>query len=92
MAGGFGAFLVAAAAPIARKVLFSLGVGVASYAALTTAVNAALGAAKSSLAGFTGDALGILQLTGVFTAMSILAGAMIARVGLIALKKFEVLK
>lgn len=92
MAGGLGSFLVTLAGPLARKALFSLGVGVASYAALTAAVNAALGAAKASLAGFTGDALSILQLTGIFTAMSIIAGALIARVGLVALKKFEILK
>jgi hypothetical protein len=92
MAGGLGTFLVALAAPLARKVLFALGIGVASYAALTTALNAALGAAKASLAGFTGDALSILQMTGLFTAMSIIAGAMVARVGLLAIKKLEILK
>jgi hypothetical protein len=92
MAGGLGTFLVALAAPLARKVMFSLGLGVVSYGALTAALTAALSAAKQNLAGFTGDALSILQNTGVFTAMSIIAGALTARVGLMVLKRFEVLK
>lgn len=89
---GLASFLVSLAGPLVRKALLSLGLGVASYAALSTAVTAALNSAKTSLAGFTGDALSILQLTGLFTAMSIVAGAMVARVGLMALKKFEILK
>jgi hypothetical protein len=89
---GIGSFFVSLAGPVIRKVMLSLGLGVASYAALTAAVTAALDAAKASLAGFTGDALSIIQLTGIFTAMSIIAGAIVARVGLVALKKIEILK
>ena len=90
--GGLGAFLVSLAGPAIRKILFSLGIGIASYAAMTAALTAALGAAKSSLSGFSGDFVPIVQLSGVFTAMSIIAGAFIARVSLSAVKKLEILK
>jgi len=89
---GLGAFLVSVAGPIARKVLASIGVGVVSYAAISTALNGALSAAKTALSGLGGDGLAIIQMTGIFTAFSIIAGALIARVGLNAIKKFEVLK
>ena len=89
---GFGTFLVSLAGPVVRKALTSIGFGIASYAAISTALTAALDAAKSSLAGFTGDALSIVQLTGIFTAFSIIAGALIARVSLMSLKKLEILK
>lgn len=89
---GFGTFLVSLAGPAVRKMAMSLGLGVASYAAMTAALNTALSAAKSSLAGFSGDFLPIVQLSGVFTALSIIAGAFVARVALSAVKKLEILK
>jgi hypothetical protein len=89
--GGLGTFLVGLAGPAVRKIMLSLGVGVVSYAALTMAITSALNAAKSALTGFTGDALAIVQMTGSFTALSIVAGALIARVALVAVKKLEVL-
>ena len=89
---GLGTFLVGLAGPAARKVLTSLGLGVASYAAMTAALNSALSAAKGALSGFSGDFLPIVQLSGVFVAMSIIAGAFVARVTLSAVKKLEILK
>jgi len=89
---GLGTFLVALAGPVVRKALVSLGVGVVSYAAITAALNAALDAAKTSLNGFTGDASMIVAKSGVFVAMGIVAGALVARVSLMALKKLEILK
>jgi hypothetical protein len=89
---GVGTWLVSLAAPLTRKVLASIGVGVVSYAAISVALNAALDAAKSAWAGFGGDALAIVQLAGVSEAMSIIAGALIARVSVMALNKLELLK
>ena len=90
--GGLGAFLVSLAGPVVRKMALSLGIGIASYAAMTAALTAALSAGKSALSGFSGDFVPIVQMSGVFTAMSIIAGAFIARVSLSAVKKLEVLK
>jgi len=92
MGGGLGTFLVSLAGPLVRKALTSLGFGLVSYAAMSTALNAALGAAKGAMAGFGGDALSIVQMTGIFNAFSIIAGAMIAKVGINAVKKLEILK
>jgi hypothetical protein len=90
--GGLGTFLVGLAGPVIRKMMLSLGIGVVSYAAMTAAITSALGSAKAALTGFTGDALAIVQMTGCFTALSIVAGALIARVSLLAIKRLEVLK
>ncbi len=89
---GMGSFLVAMAGPVVRKALISIGVGVASYAAIATALNAALDQAKTAWAGLGGDALALIEIAGVSTALSIIAGALVARVGLMSLKKLEVLK
>lgn len=86
------AFLMALVGPLAKKVLTALGIGLVSYAAVSTALNAALAAARAAWSGFGGDALAIVQLAGVGEAASILAGALTARVSLMVLKKFEVLR
>ena len=89
---GFGTFLVSLAGPIAKKVLTSLGVGVVSYAAVSAALAAVLSNAKAAWGGLAGDSLALIQMAGVSTAASILAGALTARVTLQLLKRFEVLK
>ena len=88
----FGTFLVGLAGPVVRRALTSIGVGVVSYAAIATALNAAIDSAKAAFSGFTGDALSILSLSGVPESMSIIAGAMIARVAVMSLSKLELLK
>ena len=91
---GLGTFLASIAAPIAKRVMIALGFGVVSYAAMTAALNAALSAAKSAWAGLAGfpEALQLIQMAGVNTAGSIIAGALVARVALQSLKKFELVK
>jgi hypothetical protein len=89
--GALGTWLVGLAAPAVRQILISLGIGVVSFAALSTALNLALSSAKSAFSGFTGDALNLFMLSGAHTALSIIAGAMVARVALIQLKRFQVL-
>lgn len=86
---GFGTFLAAIAGPIAKKILIALGFGIASYAAVATALAAALGAARSAYGGMSGDVLLLVDLAGVGVAASILAGALTARVSLQVLKKLE---
>lgn len=89
--GGFGTFLVSLAGPAIRKIMLSLGLGVASYAAVTVALNSVLSNAKAAWGGLGGDALALVQIAGLNTAMSIVAGALIARVAMMALKKIEIL-
>ena len=72
----------------------ALGIGIVSYAAMTAALNAALSAAKNAWAGLSGfpEALALIQMAGVTSAASIIAGALIARVALQSLKKLELVK
>jgi len=86
---GIGSWLVALAGPIARRVLLSLGLGVVTYVGLDLALSAALSSAKSSLGALPADIAALLAIAGVNTAASILAGALTARVAMIALKRFE---
>lgn len=86
-----GTWLLSLAGPVIKRFLSALGIGIVSYAALSTALNQALGAAKAAMGGLSGDALGLVQLAGVPDAMSIIAGALIARVSLMVLKRFELL-
>ena len=86
-----GAFFVALAGPVVKKAMTALGIGIVSYAAISTALTSALGAAKSAWSGFGGDSLALLELSGVSTALSIVAGALIARVALMQLKKLELI-
>jgi len=89
--GALGTWLVSLAGPIVRKMMISLGIGVASYAAISTALNSALSQAQSAWAGITGDVLSLIQLAGCGTALSIVAGALVARVAMMSLKKLEIL-
>lgn len=86
------AFLGAIAAPLARKVLTGLGFGIVSFAAISTALNAALDQAKTAWAGLGGDSLSLIQMSGAATALSVIAGALVARVGLLALKRLDLIR
>ncbi|GAB1387751.1 hypothetical protein MASR1M59_28990 [Melaminivora sp.] len=91
---GFGTFLASLAGPIVKRAMVALGFGLVSYAAMTAALNAALGAAKAAWAGLAGfpEALQLIQMAGVNTAASIIAGALVARVAMQSLKRFELVK
>jgi len=89
--GGVGAFLVALAGPLARKVLLSLGIGVVTMVGVDQALGAMLGAARAAWAGVPGDVAGLLNLAGCGTAMAMISGAITARVALIPLKKLDLL-
>lgn len=92
MNGAIGTWLVSLAGPAIKRALASLGIGLASYAALSVALNQAIGSAKAAWSGIGGDALSLIQLAGVPDAISIIVGALLARVAMQTVKKFEVLK
>lgn len=70
--------LTALAGPLAKKVLSALGIGFLTFAGVDAAVNGALSAAKSNFAGTATDIASILAISGMFTAMSIIAGGITA--------------
>lgn len=81
-------WLGALAWPLVSRVLVAAGVGTVTYAGVSTALNAALDAAKSSFGGLAGELSQILAMAGLFQAMSIIAGALIASLSWMVLKKF----
>lgn len=74
-----GAFLGAAAGPLARRVLQALGIGIISYAGLSVALNGAINELKGAWGGLGGPTLQIIQLAGFQHAVGIICGAMVAK-------------
>jgi len=91
MNGLIGTWLVSLALPAARTVLKALGFGFVTFAALTAALNSALDMARSAWGGMSGDVLSLVALTGAPMALSMIAGAMVARVAILSAKKLSVL-
>lgn len=89
MASGFGGFLSTIAGPIARKVLVGLGVGTVTFIGLTTALSAAISAAQSSYGAVAAVPAAFLAMSGCNTAIGIIVGAIVARIALMQLKRFQ---
>ncbi|SDP38556.1 Protein of unknown function [Ralstonia sp. 25mfcol4.1] len=85
--GALAPFLMALAGPLARQVLLSLGIGLITFVGVDTAVTSALAAAKGYMGQITADYAAILARAGLFTAMSIIAGGISARVSMMILKR-----
>lgn len=73
-------FLMALIGPLAKKLLISLGFALVSYAALISAVNAAIAAVKLSYSGISADVLSLIELAAVDNGIGIILGAIVARV------------
>lgn len=86
-----GAFLGAVAGPLAKRVLAALGIGAVSFVGLDLALSSILTAAKNSWSGLPAEILGYMSFLGANQALSIIAGAMTARVALVALKRLAML-
>ena len=87
----FVSLLVSLAGPVVRKALLSLGVGVVTYVGLQAALTAALNASQNAFGGVAAGPAAILAMSGVFTALGIIAGGIVAGVTMIALKRFQVI-
>lgn len=70
----FASFLMMIAGPLARKVLVALGIGFLTFQGVDAAISGALGAAKSSFGGVTGDVAQLIAISGINWAMGIIAG------------------
>lgn len=82
------AWLMSLAAPVAGRVLLSLGVGTITFVGLQAALNAALSQAKSAASGLSGDVMALVAISGGFVAMSVIAGGAVTAVSMIVLKRF----
>lgn len=86
-----GAFLLALAGPLAKQVMIALGFGIVSYVGIDLAVGALLDQARAGWGGMAADVAAYVALSGANTGLSILAGAIVARVSLIPLKRLKLL-
>lgn len=84
------AWLMSIAGPIITRVLIQLGVGIVSYAAVSTAVATLINQAKSSYLGMPADVLSILAMSGANDAMGIIVAAISARLALQVTKRFQI--
>ena len=91
MALQFAPLLVALAGPIARQVLLSLGIGIATYAGLDIAVGGLIQSSADAANSMQSDSAQIFGLAGGFQALSIIAGGVTFRISMIALKRFKLL-
>ncbi|CAD84803.1 DUF2523 domain-containing protein [Nitrosomonas europaea] len=75
-----GAFLEAAAGPLAVRVLTSLGIGVISYAGLTVSVGAALTYMQTQYFGLPSSVANLANLAGLGQCLGIVTAAITFRV------------
>jgi hypothetical protein len=75
------------AAPIAKRVFATLGLAVVTYVGVSQGLEAALSAAAAGFAGLPAGVTQMVALSGVFDGLSIVAGAMVARVAMTPLKR-----
>lgn len=80
-------WLLSLAAPVASRVLLSLGIGTVTFVGLQAALNAALSQAKAAAGGLSGDVMALVAMSGGFAAMAIIAGGAVTAVSMIALKR-----
>ena len=91
MSTGLGSWLVGLASPVARRVLSSLGIGVVTFVGVDLAASNIVGMAKASWSGADAVLVGLLNLAGVGTSMSIIAGAVTSRLALMVMKRMTLL-
>lgn len=80
--------LAAAAGPIVKHVLASLGIGLISYAALTVLVDAIIGHVQSNYSSIPSAVAQLLDLGGFGTALGIVLGGIVARASFAAISRF----
>lgn len=88
---GWGTFLAAVAGPLAKRVAVSLGFGVLTLVGVTAAIQTGVNAAKAAVGGMTGVVADICAIAGLFSALSIIAGGLVASGTLMVAKKFQLL-
>lgn len=83
------AFLLSITGSIAARALTALGIGIFSYAAITTLTNTVIANVTSNYNAMSSVTLAIVNLAGFGQALGILFAAMVARASLMAIKKMR---
>lgn len=89
--GGWGTFFAGIAGPVAKKALTALGIGVVTMVGVDTAIQGALNSAKAAFGGMTGVVGDIVAISGFFSAVSIIAGGVVAAGSIMVMKKLAVI-
>ncbi len=82
-----GAFLQAAAGPLAVRVLTSLGLGFISFSALNLVVEGAINYAQTQYSGLPSAVANLAGLAGLGECLGIISGAIVFRISLQAQRK-----
>lgn len=85
---GLKTLLLAIAPSLAARVMTAIGIGVVSYAGITTLLNTVISNVNSSYGSIGSVPLAFLNMSGFGTALSIITSAIVARVTMTALKRF----
>lgn len=86
-----GKFFEGAASPIVKRVMASLGLGVVSFAAITTALTSAITMARGYYTGLPEYIFALAGLGGIGEGMGIIAGALVFRAAFSSMSKIGVL-
>ena len=86
------AWLISLVGPVVARVLTQLSIGVVTYAGVDLAIKQLLSHAQSVWGGVSGDIAAYIAISGSNTAISIVVGAIVARVAMIPLKSMRVMK
>ncbi|MBN8490107.1 MAG: DUF2523 domain-containing protein [Burkholderiales bacterium] len=81
-------WLMSLAAPIAKRVAVALGFGYVSFEGAALVLENAFASAQGALGGLVGEAAAILARAGMFDAMAIASGALVASLSWVMLRRF----
>ena len=84
------AWIVSLVGPVVARALAQLSIAVVTYKGLDVAIKSLLSYARSSWSGIPADIAAYIAMSGMNTAVSIIAGAVVARVALIPLKRMRI--
>lgn len=76
-----GTWLLGLVGPLALRVLTTLGLGTVTFTGVTLAMQGLIDSATSNWASVAADVLALASIAGIPQALGLIAGAMVARVG-----------
>lgn len=83
-------FLIGIAGSLAARVLLALGISIVSYASLITVTDSLISQMQTNFNSLPATTLQLAKLGGVGTFLAIVTSAFVARVALLAVKRFKI--
>jgi len=85
------AWILGLVAPIAKRVMVSLGIGIVTVAGFDLAIGQLTTMINQSIGGTTSDILGLATMMGIPEAIGIMLGGITSAATLMAVKRFNIL-